>query len=68
MNKDFNPVYHFSFKPNDQFLMGSMNEGVYELNVIQKTVAKVMKGVQEEKEKALYLEIFTTKRWTNERI
>lgn len=54
MDKDFKPVYHFSFKPNDRFLMGSINDDMVQLNTIQKTVAKVMKGVLQEKEKALY--------------
>lgn len=54
MNKDFKPVYHFSFKPNDRILMGSINDDGVELNTIHKTVAKIMKGVLQEKEKALY--------------
>lgn len=54
MDKDFKPIYHFSFKPNDQFLMESINDDMVQLNTIQKTVAKVMKGVLQEKEKALY--------------
>lgn len=53
-DKNFKPIYHFSFKPDNPFLMESINDGVYELNVIQKTVAKVMKGVLQEQEKALY--------------
>lgn len=54
MDKDFKPIYHFSFKPNDHFLMGSINNDGVELNAIHKTVAKVMNGVLQKKEEALY--------------
>lgn len=47
------PIIHTSFKLDNPFIMKN-NGDTYELEIIQKSVAKVMKGVMEEGEKVLY--------------
>lgn len=48
------PIIHASFKPLNNPIVTKSNGDTYELELIQKSVAKVMKGVMEEGEKVLY--------------
>lgn len=48
------PIIHTSFKPLNNPIVTKHNGDTYELEIIQKSVAKVMKGVMEEGEKVLY--------------
>lgn len=48
------PIIHTSFKSLANPVVTKSNGDTYELEIIQKSVAKVMKGVMEEGEKVLY--------------
>ena len=48
------PIIHTSFKSLINPVVTKSNGDTYELKLIQKSVAKVMKGVMEEGEKVLY--------------
>jgi len=48
------PIIHASFKSLANPIVTKYNGDTYELELIQKSVAKVMKGVTEEGEKVLY--------------
>lgn len=48
------PIIHTSFKSLANPIVTKCNGDTYELEIIQKSVAKVMKGVMEEGEKVLY--------------
>ena len=48
------PIIHASFKYLNNPIVTKINGDTYELELIQKSVAKVMKGVMEESEKVLY--------------
>lgn len=48
------PIIHASFKSLNNPIVTKNNGDTYELELIQKSVAKVMKGVMEEGEKVLY--------------
>lgn len=48
------PIIHASFKSLANPIVTKCNGDTYELEIIQKSVAKVMKGVMEEGEKVLY--------------
>lgn len=48
------PIIHASFKSLANPIVTKNNGDTYELELIQKSVAKVMKGVMEEGEKVLY--------------
>ena len=48
------PIIHASFKSLANPIVTKCNGDTYELEIIQKSVAKVMKGVMEEGEKVLH--------------
>lgn len=48
------PIIHTSFKSLANPIVTKRNGDTYKLEIIQKSVAKVMKGVMEEGEKVLY--------------
>lgn len=48
------PIIHTSFKSLANPIVTKHNGDTYEFEIIQKSVAKVMKGVMEEGEKVLY--------------
>ena len=48
------PIIHASFKSLNNPIVTKNNGDTYEFELIQKSVAKVMKGVMEEGERVLY--------------